>query len=514
MASNFEFSNRRIAINMLFSVIAFILNLFINFFISPYIISNLGSDAYGFVKLANDFTNYASLASIALNSMASRFIMLKREQGDSNGASMYYSSVGIANIILSAIFVIPSVLCVCYLENLLNIPVALVTEVKLTFALTFTGFLMNLVFTTFGNTYYLTNRLDISSVQSMISHLLRVGVIVGLYTIFTPKISYLVLGSLVSSVYVICTNLYYHRKLTPELKLHYSRFRWGAVLEVISTGVWNSITKLSQIFSSGLDLLVTNLLVGSTEMGYLSVAKTVPNLLASFNTTIASAFSPNMMMLYARNDIDELARTTKRAMRFMCLFVTVPSAILISMGEEFFQLWVPGQPAKMINILSILTIINSCITGPLQPVYQIFTITNKVKQSSKVMIGYGFSSILITYICLKTTNLGVYAVAGVSLVGSILVALGFHAPFGAKHLGLPIYTFFPELIKSVICLVVVTLVGKGMNLIFSMNTWISWFAVAILTGLIGIALNAVIILNKQERIILKEMFIHKIMRKK
>lgn len=514
MASNFEFSNRRIAINMLFSVIAFILNLFINFFISPYIISNLGSEAYGFVKLANDFTNYASLASVALNSMASRFIMLKREQGDINGSSMYYSSVGMANVILSAILTIPSALCVYYLEHLLNIPVALVAEVKLTFALTFTTFLMNLAFTTYSNTYYLTNRLDISSVQTMISNLLRVAVIVGLYVIFTPKIIYLVLGSFVSTVYVICTNLYYHRKFTPELKFHYSCFKWRAVLEVLSTGVWNSITKLSQIFSSGLDLLVTNLLVGSTEMGYLSVAKTVPNLVASFNATIANAFSPNMMALYARNDIDELARTTKRAMRFMCLFITVPSAILISMGEEFFKLWVPGQPAKMINILSILTIINSCITGPLQPVYQIFTITNKVKQSSKVMIGYGFSSILITYICLKTTNLGVYAVAGVSLVGSILVALGFHAPFGAKHLGLPIFTFFPELIKSVICLVVVTLVGKGMNLIFSMNTWISWFAVAILTGLIGITLNAIIILNKHEQIMLKEMFIHKIMRKK
>ena len=152
-------------------------------------------------------------------------------------------------------------------------------------------------------------------------------------------------------------------------------------MEVLSTGIWNSITKLSQIFSSGLDLLVTNLLIGATEMGYLSVAKTVPNLVASFNATIASAFSPNMMMLYAHNDIEELARTTKRAMRFMCLFVTVPTAILISMGEEFFRLWVPGQPAKMINILSILTIINSCITVPLQPVYQIFTITKKLRQS-------------------------------------------------------------------------------------------------------------------------------------
>ena len=37
--------NKRIAINMFYSVIVFVLNLFISFFITPYITSNLGSDA-------------------------------------------------------------------------------------------------------------------------------------------------------------------------------------------------------------------------------------------------------------------------------------------------------------------------------------------------------------------------------------------------------------------------------------------------------------------------------------
>ena len=83
--------NKRVIINIFFSVVVFGVNMFISFFITPYITSNLGSDAYGFVKLANDFTNYASLFSLALNSMASRFIMLKREQHDLENARKYYS---------------------------------------------------------------------------------------------------------------------------------------------------------------------------------------------------------------------------------------------------------------------------------------------------------------------------------------------------------------------------------------------------------------------------------------
>ena len=83
----------QITVNMIFSVIAFVLNLCISFLITPYITAQFGSEAYGFVKLANDFTNYASLISIALNSMASRFLMLERVQGNTRQAQKYYSSI-------------------------------------------------------------------------------------------------------------------------------------------------------------------------------------------------------------------------------------------------------------------------------------------------------------------------------------------------------------------------------------------------------------------------------------
>lgn len=512
MAGKFDtgLDNKRIGINMFFSVLAFILNLFISFFITPYITENLGADAYGFIKLANDFANYASLASIALNSMASRFIMLEREINNIKGAKRYYSSVTIANIILSAILLIPAILCVVYVDKILNVSPALLFEVRLTFGLTFMNFLLNLSFSTFSNCYYLTNRLSISSVQGMISNLIRVSCILALFACFSPNISFMAIGTLLSTVFLIGCNIYYHRKLTPDLRFDRHCFDWAAVKEVITTGIWNSITKLSQIFSSGLDLLVTNIFIGATEMGYLSVAKTVPHLITTLNATVANAFSPNMMQLYAQGDMQRLKKATTSAMRFMCLFVTVPTAILITMGEEFFTLWVPGQPAKMINILAVLTVINSCITGPIQPLYQIFTITNKVRQSSTVMIIYGFSSILCTYICLLTTNLGLYAVAGVSLVGSVIVALCFHIPFAAIHIGLPWYTFYPIIVKSIISLAVVSAVGLLVNYFFILeSSWFMWFFCAVITGLVGLCLNALLILNKQER----KSLINKIFRK-
>ena len=499
-SDGYESGKKQIAINIIFSVIATVLNIAINFFITPYIINQFGSDAYGFVKLANDFTNYASLFTIALNSMASRFLMLERARGNIEEAKRYFSSITLANVVLSAIMTLPSVICVVFLEKLLTIPPALVFEVKATFAITFTAFIANTLFSTHGNCYYLTNKLSFGSIRDAVMNLLRVVSIILLFTLATPKISYVAIGGLVAAVFSVAYNYYYSRRLIPEFRFRIKEFEWKKLWVVISTGMWNSITKLSQIFSSGLDLLLTNVLVNSQMMGYLSVAKTIPNIVATFTGTIANIFSPNLMMLYAKNDIVELKKTAKSAVKFMCLFVSIPNAILITMGKEFFDLWVPGQPTEIINILSVLTIINSCVTGPAQPLYQIFTITNKIKESSIVLIIYGFVCAGATYVLLQVTEFGVYAVAGVSLVGSLIVTLFYHIPYSAKYLGLPKTTFFPEIGISLVSLAILCVVGFIVNLLMDLNSsWIMWFAGAILTAITGLIINVILILNKEER---------------
>ena len=69
--------NKQLAINMSANFIAYIVNFGISFFLSPYIVKNIGVDAYGFIGLANNFITYAGLITIAVNSLAGRFVTVK-----------------------------------------------------------------------------------------------------------------------------------------------------------------------------------------------------------------------------------------------------------------------------------------------------------------------------------------------------------------------------------------------------------------------------------------------------
>ncbi len=493
-------NTKHIGANMIFGGAAMALNLFINFFITPYITVRLGAEAYGFIKLANDFANYASLISIALNSMSSRFIMLERENGRLEAARRFYSSVTVANMALAAVMVLPAAVCVALIDRIFDVPPGLLFQVRLTFALVFTGFIVHLAFTTYENCYYLTNRLDLQALSGMRSETVRVAVIIALFALFSPQMSFMVIGELVSTVYLIVINRRYHKKLTPDLAFDRASVDKGTIRRVLHSGKWNSLTRLSQIFTNGLDLMITNMMIGAAQMGLLSVAQTVPNMIVTLNAAAASAFGPNMMQIYARGTKTEFRDAVMTAMRFMCLFTTVPVAVLITMGREFYALWVPGQPAALLNTLSVLIIINSCVTGPMQPLYQVFTIADKVHQSSKVMIVYGAASLIVTCLCLKVTNWGLYAVVGISLIGSLIVALGYHLPFAAIHIGQPWHTFFPPVVRNVLSLALACAIGFAVERVVPVGR--SWGMLALgagITAVCAFALNVMIVLTREER---------------
>ena len=74
--------NNQLLVNMFANILSFIVSMGINFLLTPYIVKEIGSDAYGFVGLANNFISFIQLVTVALNSMASRFIAISVHEGN------------------------------------------------------------------------------------------------------------------------------------------------------------------------------------------------------------------------------------------------------------------------------------------------------------------------------------------------------------------------------------------------------------------------------------------------
>lgn len=500
MMDNYEISkNKQLAINLISSIVAFGVNLIVGFFLSPYIVRTLGVEANGFISLANTFISYATLVTIALNSMSGRFITIAIHKNDFKSANMYYNAVFIGNLITALALAVPALICIIKLENIINISSGLIFDVKILFSVLFLNFFISTAIPNWSIATFATNKLHLQSLRGIESNLLRVLIIVLLFIVFSPHVYYIAIATIISAIYTNIFSWYYQKKLLPEFEIRKKHFKYKAILELISSGIWNTITKAGQILLSGLDLLITNLFIGSTEMGVLSLAKTIPNIIISLAGTLTGVFSPSLTIDYAKGDKQALKRSLKQGMKLTGVLLTIPLSILIIYGKEFYQLWVPSQDAQVLQILSVLTCFGLIFTSGTQCLYNIFTVVNRIKLNSILLLLSGIISAIIVFILLKTTNLGMFAVAGVSSFINLTRNMIYTVPFAAKYLDFKWNTFFPEVVSSVLSVIILTIVGTIIKQLITVDSWILLIAACCITGVVGLFINMIIVLNRNER---------------
>ena len=492
------------------SFFSYLVTFGISFVLSPYIVKKVGVEANGFVTLANNFVSYASLITIALNALAGRFITIKVYEKNYEGANKYFSSVFIANGAISLVLLLISVVVWVFLEKLINIPNNIFWDVKILFAAMFMNCIISTVGSVFTVSTFATNKLYLNYMRTMESSIIRAIVLVVLFAFFSPNICYLGITSLLTGVYCFVYNIHYTRKLLPFIHIKRQYFDFAAVKKLVSSGVWNLVTRLGQLLNDGLDLLITNIFIDATSMGVLSLAKTLPSLITSIVGTLVGVFSPNFTILYAENKMDELVKAVKQSMKIMGIIANLPIIVLLVCGKRFFSLWQPTQDASTLHILSILTCAGLIFNGGINCIYDIFTVVNKLKLNSIVTVVCGLISIIIVFILLNTTNLGIYAVAGVSTSIAIIKNLTIIIPYSAKCLDLKCYAFYPYVIRPVVFVLMSSVISIFAIKVINHSGWIGLIICAIITVFISMLIGMFVILRKADREHLKSIVLKKV----
>ena len=81
------------AFNVTSAIVTLGVQMAVSFFLSSYLVATLGEATNGFTQLANNFVSYASLVTLAFNSMGSRFISAAYHRGKVEDSVAYYSTL-------------------------------------------------------------------------------------------------------------------------------------------------------------------------------------------------------------------------------------------------------------------------------------------------------------------------------------------------------------------------------------------------------------------------------------
>ena len=495
------------AINMVANIIAFTVQCGINFVLTPYVIDTLGSEAYGFVPLANNFLGYISIITVALNSMSSRFLTIEISQGHTEQAQVYFNSVLTANTILAVILAVPSVPFVLCIDKFMNVPDGLLADVQLTFVYALLGMEISLVLSVFGDVFYIKNRLELSAKRNIEGNVLRAVVLIALFAAFKPRIWFITATMMIVTAYLACANVYYTRKLLPEFKVDHTKFRGSAVKTMLSAGVWNSVNQLSTVLLTTLDVYLANLFISAQASGEYSIVKTVPNFIQSLVCVLVGVFIPQFTIYYARKQKSELLSSIDFSIKVMGYLMMLPIGFLMVFGEDFFRVWVPSQDAHFLQGLSILTLMPVVVTCSINTIFNVYTVTNKLKVPALTCVAFGIVYVLTVILLMEFTDMGIWSIPVASMVWDLIRNLTFTPMYGAYCLDLPWHTFYKAIMRGCVCVVTVVVVSFAYRAVFSVNSWLTLIVAACICSLVAGAINLFVAFDSADRYRFRQMVI-------
>ena len=485
--------------NIIWSIVAILVNTAINFCVVPYVSENVGVEAYGFVTLANTLITYIDVISVALNSFASRYIAVAYHEKNFDKARKYYSSVFIANIILSMSFFIFGTFIILNLQRVINVSVDLEHDVKILFFIVLGRYICTLIRNAFDVSTFIKNRLDLTEKLRALTYLLQAVILLVTCVSMKPHVWYVGAASFAAALVMLLVQYAFTKKLTHELTVKIADFSFKCIKDFLVNGIWNAINNIGNLLNSGLDLLITNKMLTELLMGMVSVSKTLGSLCYTLVVAISSSFRPKQLEAYSHKDKERLIELLKKSMIITGTVCAIILAGFNACGKDFLRLWLPSQNHEILFQLAMITLMSDILIGVVNPLYYVFTLTKKLKVPCLITIIMGILNIAGMYILIKHTDLGVYAVVLTTMVLNCVHFID--TPLYASYcLKIEMKTFYPVIILHLLNTTILFLWTSLLNCFWpNVNSWSMLLAKIMLFGITEVIIAGVLMTTAEQK---------------
>ena len=393
------------------------------FFLTPYIIQSLGETRYGIWSLVIGVTGYYGLLDLGVASGMTQYLTryLAAKEIDKLNKSASTGFVVLSGIGL--VVFIGSLIIAFSASSFLRIQAAPPSEVTLVLAITGTSVALQFVFFTYSAVFTAVQRFDLSNVIGISTRILSAAA-----TVICLKAGYGLIGL---SMVVASTNVldYLIRwrvagRLLPGIKISLKLVNGQSLREVVSFGIWNSVSAGSIRLISYTDALVIAAFMPVAAVAPFAIAA---NLRSYFDDVFVRAgfvFFPVVTELDAQRNQAGLRQLYLASSKFMFLGSVLFGSIAMFSARDFFRLWVGTSYAEPAGYPSIATIfyilmVASMITVAQRIGYQVLLGTRRVKLLALLLAAEGVSNLAVSVALIRG-----YGLVGVSL-GTLVPAVVF-----------------------------------------------------------------------------------------
>ena len=491
--------------NLFVNIFSFFSTVVIGLWLTPYLLKSLGIVAYGLIPLAMFLSQYVSVVLNAINMSIGRFLLISLQKEEYTESNEIFNT----SLVIVTFFVFIQLLIMATIlfdiSYFFEIPNNLVEDAVWLFGLTFIGFSISLFRGVFGTSIYSYNRLDILRTIDIVQNLVRVVTIVSLFIYDEPSLKYIGIANLLASLSAIVPTLYYFKIFTPQLKINISYFSKNRVFELSKMSTWILISQIGVLLLGNVDLYLVNRWIGSQATGEYAIVLQFTSIFKTFSILLSSIFIPISMIYYANNEIKKLARFTILASKSMMIGLMVALVGLIVFSKEILLLWLHKDYIYLSELISF-SMLFFVFTIPIIPLFNVTVSYNKVKFPAIIVICLGVLNIISIYLLSFNTSLGLWSIVSIKLLLEIIFSLVM-VKYVSSILNEPLIKFLNMLFISVGLFISIFIILLSVKYFIVINSILDLFYIMLLLQLILIPTIALLILSKEEKILLANKFL-------
>jgi O-antigen/teichoic acid export membrane protein len=344
---------RRIAGNMIFSGAGRAWSAVLLFITIPIVVHGIGTAAYGIFTLVSVVLGYVAFLDFGLTAAVVRSVSRHRAAGDSQALER---AIGTAFTLLIALGLLGALLIFglsrLATDSVLHVPLKLRDDATFALEVAGIGFGCNMMLVVFAGVVQGLQRLDIFASRSVIISTLSSLGQIGAVTL-GGGLRWVVIATIAVNVFGFLIFFGAAQRLLPRVNFR-PRLDIGAVRELWGFGLFRFVNQLSGQITTNLDPIVIGIFQPIAAVGLYSVPLAVTQKFHVVEDSIAIAYFPAAVELYARSDTQRAHRLYLSAFKAVLVAMALLIVVCAGYAHQILAAWVGNGIADGASLIFVV----------------------------------------------------------------------------------------------------------------------------------------------------------------
>jgi O-antigen/teichoic acid export membrane protein len=462
-----------VSLNFISNLAVILANIAISFYLTPRLLSHLGSGGFGMWMLATSVMGYFGVLRLGIGTGVVKYVSTYRGSGDDEAVNRTVSTAlftySLISLVVAGVIVAAAGPLSAFYEAGPEFAV-LLRLMGLAVAMQYPEILIGSVIKAhenfvLPNAIVLLNSLVRFAVLVLLMHLGFGLAVLGL-SVIVSNLAGLAAG------YLALSRHYPHLRMTPRL------FSYPELKLLLSFGVFVLVGQLATVLITRSPQLIIGKLISLDAVGLFGIGMALMNYYLSDIGALRRLYLPRFSYMASARSRGELTRAFMKGSRHVAILSALVGSWLLLFGGSFLRLWFGGNAAPaLIRILPILTA-GTMLAAASSSSGEFLYGVGRQKLRTLVEVTEGAAVVVLTF-WLST----VYGLPGAALgtaLPLLLVLVVLLLVLASRAAGIrPLVYFARAVARPTILAAALVAAGRALNLSARADTWLSLAAISL-----------------------------------